>query len=355
MEEDVSPPPRAKGREDAKRASDRALDPRDPFLSWPDLPEGIKFASLVAGRIYRLLPLALIRSLQREVSSEIRDAERLEIDASLAAYAEHHPGLVGYCNGRPIIYPHLASTVADSSASDAAGILVDFSEEDVRSVGLDPRQLRQHLPESLETLSTQRRVLQARCGWLMTNLTYLEEEAAIRGQIPIRPTQTEPVPPEQVRQHLGRWSLVDLVAPGLPIPPGLQMMPVTRSSMVPPHLQGRTVQITLPYFHPLPSGDEVRAWIDRANPLPQAHEAEWRQLTDSGNSGKKSLDRFARYFRVQHYWRVLHTRYPDAMTKASLTSIRHCLADYLDLTPETLRRDLRDIDKRLGLDWALRP
>ena len=165
------------------------LDPRDPVLSWPDLPEGVDFASLVAGRIHRLLPLAMIRSLQREFSCEFPDAKRLAFDASLAAYAEDHPGLVGYCNGRPIIYPHLASTVADSSASDAAEFLVGFNEEEVRSVGLNPRQLRQHLPESLETLPTQRQVSQARCGWMMTNPTYLEAEAAIRDQIGVRPIQ----------------------------------------------------------------------------------------------------------------------------------------------------------------------
>ena len=62
---------------------------------------------------------------------------------------------------------------------------------------------------------------------------------------------------------------------------------------------------------PVPDRDTLRDMIAAATNAAHVpnHLQEWHQIVQATNSAKNRIPRFARLFRLQHYWTVLHKRW----------------------------------------------
>ena len=152
------------------------------------------------------------------------------------------------------------------------------------------------------------------------------------------------------RRFLLRWCLQGLAAPYLPVP-------------LPPLLAGVQPKVAmqlmeaggvffLPITMPVPSRDELRSALDDAlhgGDQPE-HLEEWLHIIRSENPAKNSMDKFARRFEVQHYWRILHSRHASAL-KGNLGKVEEVLAEEFGLKRSTISGDIREIREHLGKDW----
>jgi hypothetical protein len=158
-----------------------------------------------------------------------------------------------------------------------------------------------------------------------------------------------------------RWHLTGLAGPYLPQPVGLQF-PLGHL----PAGQGTSAQLGamlfIPAISPVPGREELRAMVEEAIPRNQApeHLQPWLDIVRKESSAKRSLEAYARAFRLHHFWRVAHCRFPSAFT-GNVARLRRAFAEFL-LNPksddqaecgaEAIRKDLQGLHKVHGLDWS---
>jgi hypothetical protein len=65
------------------------------------------------------------------------------------------------------------------------------------------------------------------------------------------------------------------------------------------------------------------------------------------------LPMYDRWFRLQHYWRLIHRRYPEAIRRKKLALV-NAFASFLNTSLDTLKSDLQRIAFRLGPGWERR-
>lgn len=112
----------------------------------------------------------------------------------------------------------------------------------------------------------------------------------------------------------------------------------------------------IPDIAPLPDRDELREMLEdsvRTTAYTAPHLSEWIELVRADTQGKKSIEKYARWYVVQHYMRVFYARHGDRLHRCG-QKVAAALAQGLNIPSEALRRDLLAIRQRLGPNWFLR-
>ena len=358
------------GSADAKRDS---LKIGLTTIRFVQVPERYRRCALLENALFYLLPPVLLDALSSLSHLEQTEQEMLEMDLNLTRSRKGIPGLVGFNRLQPVYSDLLEPTARN----------LTLTPDDIELMGWDPGLLNQMNDVVDERLEVQRQVLRARCGWLMTNPAYLADE--VEQAEAVSEAGSDGSLPGKHFEFLRKWRLNRLVAPGVPDPPGLLIGP-PNAPLFPEHLRSHIVILSIPDYHPLPSQDETRHWIEEAYPTkPPPHEAEWRRITAASNTGKRrlvqipvlrsgrreasrgfqsghlrctryaqlrfALIRLARLFPLQHHWRTANRRYPEAM-EHHRSRIVNAMGELLSISSSSVGQDLREIEARLGPDWA---
>ena len=90
---------------------------------------------------------------------------QLAFDENLSRRAVKHPHLVGYADGQPILYPHLAEqALRRLSITVEEGMALGWTAQQVCGAN-----------QAAELAEDERGYLQAYCGWLMCNAGFRKE------------------------------------------------------------------------------------------------------------------------------------------------------------------------------------
>jgi hypothetical protein len=295
------------------------------------------------------------------------DLQALELE--LAEYADAIGGCVGFLEGVGFADPCLRPAPApDQSNPLVAAFIADFTRAGFRTDLFEPAH-RQRIA-ALLTPS------QGYLGWLFTSRTFLDELTGLQES---HPDAFRGVPPQgialQAQMGLGwngklklaqdhaaeavcsfcrRWRLTAVRGPATVVPLAVQF-PVPLPLLANAHAQSSGAMLFIPDIAPLPDRDDLRTLLEqtvRQTAADAGHLQEWIELVRSDTQGKKRIDTYARWFPVQHYLRVLYSRHAPQL-KQCFGKIERALADFVDVSRDTLRRDLRQICQRLGRGWYL--
>lgn len=336
------------------------------------LPKGLQATEAGQRGFYYSLPSALVAHIVPLIGQHL-PSQGWQTDLELARLSEHNAAYVGYRNGNALEYHHLAQPEP----------LPELNAELIKSLNwdLNIEQVNFAFKKALPSLNSIARTARAYVGWLITNQQFLAEHDALLQKwadqirdwgiagvgriVLVGETAGYRTPPdseivnrrefdEAVRGFLIRWRLNEIVGPDLPVPIRPMMAGVFPLSVAEQLMQTGGV-FNLPDTFPIPSRDELRTLL--ANVLrpseDASHLAEWFSFIRKDNAAKHTLDKFARMRVIAHYWRVIHSRYADALPRRK-EKLRLAFADFLKVSDDTIKLDLRTIQKRLGKDWEHR-
>lgn len=321
---------------------------------------------LVAGRYFYTLPAGLWDALTRALGEQQFDSELLRMERAFSELCGDHSMNVGVWEGRWVNYSGLRPLPAAS-----------VSDEEARAAGRDPiavnNALRIHQESNAPAIY---RFQGGYAGWLLTNQQFLNEHdvllaehaAVVRrwgthhagfvppGQLLLPGTNPadDPQWPEfnsACEAFFTRWRLLRLAGPYLPVP-----LPVLLAGSFPWTVTEQLMRaggvFYLPDTMPVPSRDQLRGMLECAlhrGERPE-HLEEWLTLVRGSNPARNPLDRFARLFQVQHFWRILHERH-RASLQNRLVHAEGAMAEFSGVSAETMRTDFREIRRRLGRSW----
>jgi hypothetical protein len=295
------------------------------------------------------------------------DKNVLSADRELSLLVGDHRSAAGFENEHFIQYQRLCSQPPVDQGLNPESLIAEMGWD------INPSKLRGAFDEMKGQLAREERNVRAYCGWLMTNRLFVQEQIdlyqatrnALPGgliprlidhprSLPKRDNLTHDdaaVAIEQWRSFYRRWRLRYMAAPGLPVPLEAQIAPGV-PDFTPSHLTTEVITVRLPFNHPIPSQDELREDISKANgtSVPK-HLREWAKIVTASNTGKRTLDRFARLFELQHFYRIINERYGDALYLRG-ECLKKAFGAYLCVERATVHSDLVLIRKRLGTDWV---
>ena len=215
-------------------------------------------------------------------------------------------------------------------------------------------------------------------GWLFTHRLFLDEFDGLKrnsseifssGQpIPqpivlphgaeppsfLRMAETSEYSTKSIRHFCERWRLQSIAGPRTMQPLGVQF-PAMLPQLSAAQAQHSGALSYIPDIAPLPNRDELRLMLEdsaRSTAATADHLSEWIELIRADTQGKKSIAKFARWYAVQHYMRVLYSRYGDRLHDCG-RKIEVVLSRGLRISSDTLHRDLLAMKKRLGPNWFL--
>lgn len=324
---------------------------------------------LVKNRFFYQIPKLLLDLLVAEMGREVFDSNLLDLEYALAEACGDHTSFVGFFHGqllntythlhpRPLNYPHPG--MGWEHFGDPKTMLAKAIEE------FEPL---------LESLAKNQRGF---CGWLATNPAFMAEhdqlfakyrEQITKWGIPVlggaysrqalidmgaTPEPVEWTPfADAFETFCRRWRLMGFTGPGLMIPPSIQNDILGLRSFENP-LVANSAGIHVPDVLPVPNPSSLRRLINHHSPDDASdHLAIWHKLTANENTGKRTIDRYARLFPLQHYWRMLHERHPDAL-RGNLGKAEAALAIFLtgqETGTDSIHKDLLFARKRLGQKW----
>lgn len=320
-----------------------------------------------------VLPRTLLKAALKQLNAKKIDQRLAEADAEFASAINDTETLVGYWRQDPLDHD-LVRRVQPPSGSG-------IDDETIRWMGWNPTKVRAALDAAEEPYRWIQRGRQAYCGWLSCNPRFVIEHDALWaanrlaleqfGVPRMGPAVTvgkaagvevasEPFLVDLLKafeQFLRRWGIAQLKGPRLPYPFGDQMPRLGPGYGLQPGHSGETL-ITYQVSRTAPSLPEglLREVMEDASARDgaSAHLTPWMQIVAKGNTARQTLDRYARLFRLQHYWRVLHERYRDACRRAQ-ARLEPVFADYLGVSTQTIHADLMFIRTSLGAAWARPP
>jgi hypothetical protein len=149
-----------------------------------------------------------------------------------------------------------------------------------------------------------------------------------------------------------RWRLQSLAHSYLPLPLSFEVPSIE----VPPSNEYLgCFNASIPDIYTTPGRGLVHEMIEDAIRGARAPEnlKEWRGIVRSGNLGKKVIPMYERWFRLQHYWRLLQRRYPKPLRRKK-TRLIEAFATFLNVKIDTIKLDLRKIEDLLGSEWERR-
>lgn len=333
--------------------------------------------------LWYCLPPDLLERLAAEVKLPSIDPRLYQFEKDLTASAHRAKSRVGLWDGRPIDDGALATPLPVTPLKE--WILSELSDDPNSRALID--NLDQNLAQAEVGLDRNWVNAAGYCGWLMSNPTFIDEHDRllrrwnahvrrlgfpIRGPLPIglldvapdleRPSDEEIEYAEHYSAFLDRWELAAMQAPYLPEPRQIQAPVLLRSQAT--HLtRGGGQLIYIPANMPLPDRDDLRqmiGWSRNAAPDRQ-HMQSWDRIVHVSNGAKNRIARYARIFRLQHYWMILHARWGTRLDH-KLGKLRLAFAEWLmpdEVDPgqgeDSIRKDLQLIAKgRGGTDWYKR-
>lgn len=265
--------------------------------------------------------------------------------------------MVGFLDGKPISYPYLNTRSSDEK-------IVSASEAD--SMGWTQQQV-DAVNGMSGFLASQHNQKISYCGWLMSKHTFRSEHdqlvkahAQVFGSGPPEFTQCVMEDESELdgerstlidrwRSFYSKWRINKLVAPGLPDPGGVQWADLGQD-FTPAHLCESTRGPRISDIQMLPDGDTLRALMKDSSPMEQdRHLRDWQKLIDPSNPSKNKIERYARLFQLQHYWRILFSRHAASL-KRQTGRLELTFADYLAIDHASIHKDLQHMRDQLGPD-----
>lgn len=339
-----------------------------------ELPLEYRDHPLIKDRPFFTLPKELLNSVQKEIRIDNFDGQLWSLEHALSGICGDHCASVGFWDSQLIPYSLLRRKRLEISDKVAAEL--GFTAEQVQAV-------RTTGAERLERFAF---VSRAYAGWLVTNPEFRKEHDLLFSTWDDKIAEhgiPTPVPASRdIRQHPGetdasspkgyevqeadartrdclasfenfliRWRLTNLAAPYLPVPLQPQL-PVANLHAVLGHMRHGGEVFYLPDTFPVFSRDELRNILEdalRGGTVPQ-HLAEWTEIVAADNAAKTSMVRFARWFELQHYWGALFERHRQSLV-GQKGRVEEAMAAFLDVSPDSIHRDIRDISTRLGPNW----
>lgn len=325
------------------------------------VPQSWKDEALLERNVYYVIPLSLWASVVLNVGRErfTEDDQRREREIAEAArddsgnVAIRHDAFVNYLDLLPI-QP------------------VILNPEAAEVLGKTPAQARQLARSATERLAEINGPRRAYLGWLLTNPQFLREHEDLHRQFDNQledqgypqPRQASSRRPDErlvdserwiggCREFYVRWRLQSLILPHLPMPLPFQI-PVIEDPATGSAREG-VVTCSIPDIYPTRGRGLIDATMEdalRGRGAPE-HLQEWFQIVRRSSATANVLPMYARWFRLQHYWRLLHRRYPEPLHRKKRVLIE-VFATFFEISSDTIKSDLRRIEERLGSGWDRR-
>lgn len=321
---------------------------------------------LLHRKFFYTLPAGLLTLLVAAVGKGRFDVERLDLERALSRHVGDHRSFVGVLNCGLIPY-HLFG----------ARNAFQFPEELVQRLGWSQKDV-ETAKTQIDRLDALGISMRGFAGWLLTNPVFLNEhddlfrknqEKIRRHGIP-KPVMARPVFGKvrkgvagrssrepfilEFRDFCKRWRLQTFAGPYLPLPlepqiPNLLFKPEGLVSC-----EG-VETISIPDVFPTSGRGMIQSSVDavvHGGEKPD-HLANWFTLIDSTNSAKNPIHRYERLFQFQHFVHVLYSRHADALYRKK-THVVDALAEYFQVTDDTIKSDWKFLDDNVGNDWMLR-
>ena len=137
-----------------------------------------------------------------------------------------------------------------------------------------------------------------------------------------------------------KWRLQGMGTLDLPVSIQPQLTP---TSLYTPNSPPASVTPFLPDIFPLDSKGPLASSLESARiGIKAPHLDEWKAIIAISSRQKKKVDRYARQFCLQHYWRVLLQRYPTQLRKRK-SAIEEAFGRYFDVDSTVIRRDAQEM------------
>lgn len=197
----------------------------------------------------------------------------------------------------------------------------------------------------------------AYCGWLVQQMDYQLEIKALREALQADQCDSPSNPPEsncscsskveEIRAEIcKKWRLSSLFTTEIPAPSLPHFSALNRYSDDPP--EGSVVP-SIPDTFPIPGTGFVVDQLNNSRKTPDAgHLSSWQDLTSNRKGNTRPFESLARQYQLQHYWRVLKTRYPKE-TRRKRKDFSCIFAEYFDVSQDTILRDFKKLNCKSDL------
>lgn len=332
-----------------------------PFV----IPADIARHPLVAMRDFYTFPERLFNLIVQGLGHERFDGQLLELERRLSRLVGDHALNVGIRREGLIAYGFLVPSRP-----------LTIRYEDVKDLGWgkSPAEIKEIERIGNERLQALEESTRGYCGWLLTDRTFLDEHDGLirqhRNRLldhdfprPVLASFGRPLPQSRsdepwvgaFRACYGRWRLQSLAASGLPMPLPVLVPALPQVARNLAAAEGGTT-VFVPDIVPVSTrGVLVKTIRDAVHGGQQPkHLAEWLHIVGTENTAKNAIARDGRLFRLQHYWRIVQARHPDAVRR-NTERLRSAFGEFFNVSDDSIRKDLTLIARRLGKGWERRP
>jgi hypothetical protein len=309
-----------------------------------------------------------LEALARNVPAIARH-ERWQLEQQLAAVAAPLNHCVGFRDGDPI----------------SSGLLVErflsagWTSEDFKDFpdwkGITVEHLNLALGEADARIGWAQKAAKAYCGWLFTQSDFLAEYEAFAARwheqiealgFPEFSPISEEIAGDAIlpgriasavedqfamatKQFCIRWQLKRITGPYLPAPL-LPQFPVLSSDLLTDTMRDNGVLIYLPRNFALMGEQELRQLLEdviRGTPT-AGHLRGWVEFASTRRKNKgQEFVRFGRLFELQHYWRVLYSRWETILDREK-TDVMQAFADFFHKSLQQIKSDLTAVLSNRG-------
>lgn len=325
------------------------------------VPASWKAEACLERGIYFVIPLQLWNLIVSAVGSDRFSSSDHRRELEIAQAAGERTGNIAIRLGAFLSYADLSPVQPVQLTADEAAFL-----------GKNPAQaahLGQQATARLNLIHGPRR---GYLGWLLTNPAFVQEHDRLLQQhgpslevhgfpqprgssarIPEHALGNEVDWVHDCRQFYARWRLQSLVLPDLPLPLPFQLPAMEDPATVSP--QEGVATMSVPDIYAVRGRGLIEETLEdalRGRGAP-CHLQGWFEIVQQSSTMANVLPMYDRWFRLQHYWRLLHRRYPAALRRKKRALI-YAFACFLEVSIDTLKADLRRITGRLGAGWEQR-
>ncbi|MDB5336612.1 MAG: hypothetical protein JWN70_2231 [Planctomycetaceae bacterium] len=325
------------------------------------IPDSWQNEDVLEGGAYFIIPAPLLNLIIREVGRDLFAPEDLKREHEIAAAAGTDYDNVAIRNGGFVTYLDLGVWKPVSLDTTAAAEILGKNFEQTR-------QLSRLMTERLEAIDGVRR---GYLGWLLTQRAFLDEhdDLVVRHRTQIRAhgfpqpilgqgtiengLQSEADWVQVCREFCGRWRLQSMALPYLPRPHALEIPSLFAQQETVD--SGGIVFASIPDIYPTRGRGLLDETIEDAlhGRIGPDHLSDWFQLVSKTSASKNVIPAYDRWFRLQHYWRLLHRRYPQSIHRKKEPLIQ-AFACFLHVSIDTIKSDLRRISSQLDSGWEKR-
>lgn len=301
--------------------------------------------SFVSERFFHVVPVDLWDAILRQVGKTKFDTERLMVELLISREASQSNSAVARARKSWIWFDMLSGASASTTT-----MLRVHSDTDTSPY------VKPFSTSLLYSPVRAQRIFKGYLGWLLTNPQFIEEHddlyseyaailskwgsepkrlplsetlfGVVSGRDPYQDPRWNDFSQER-NDFYFRWRLTEMRGPYLPIPLGSHTnltVPVSYFLWS----ERMTGLYFLPDIVPMPSREEFRLSVNESRRrIDDADQLrEWKRIIAGDNQGKNQIDRFARVFKLQHYWRILGDRHETALRK-STSKLEAAFASYL--------------------------